>query len=273
MSGRPAVSIVMPAFNEAGRIGESLRAIDAFARTIETRLELIVVDDGSVDETTSIAERYLGGMTSLDGRVVRYARNRGKGYAVRCGLLSARAPVALFTDADLSTPIQEMPRLVGDLLADRADLTFGSRGIDRRLIGVHQSRRRELAGRVFNLVLRAATGLPFKDTQCGFKAFRMNVCRPLIEAGRIDGFGFDVELLYAAHQAGLRLREIPVRWDHYEGSKVRCLRDGLRMLRDIGNIRRQGAAGLYDQGIQQASAALRLDRAARVGSLAGGATM
>jgi glycosyltransferase involved in cell wall biosynthesis len=264
----PSISIVIPAFNEAGRIGGSLRSIADFARRVATRLELIVVDDGSSDDTASIANAHLPRLRHVEGRVLRYSQNRGKGYAVRYGLLAARAPYAVFTDADLSTPIEELPRLVRAISAGEADLTFGSRALNRSLIGVHQPRRRELAGRAFNVALRLATGLPFRDTQCGFKAFRMSVCRPLIEAGTIDGFGFDIELLYEAHRAGLRLQEIPVRWNHREGSKVNCLRDGLGMLGDIVAVRRRGAAGAYDQGIRLASTAAR-ENLVRVASVAG----
>src|SRR5574338_103335 len=256
----PLVSVVVPAFNEADRIVESLRAITEYARTTPLALELIVVDDGSTDATASVADAHMPLLSNVRGRVLRYAHNRGKGYAVRYGLMEARAPFAVFSDADLSTPIDELPRLLDDIMTGQADLTFGSRALDRSLIGVHQPRRRELAGRAFNVALRLATGLPFHDTQCGFKAFRMSVCRPLIEAGTIDGFGFDIELLYEAHRAGLRLLEIPVRWDHRDGSKVHCLRDGLGMLRDILTVRKRGAAGVYDEGIHLAGAAANRDR-------------
>ena len=121
-------------------------------------------------------------------------------------------------------------------------MAFGSRALDRRLIGHHQPWRREQAGRVFNLIVRLATGLPFWDTQCGFKAFRLDVCRPILEQARVIGFAFDVELLYLAHRTGLRLREIPVRWNHHEGSKVRFVHDSLRMLREIVTLRTEGGA-------------------------------
>lgn len=271
MSKRPSVSIVIPAYNEAQRIGGSLRAIAEYARVTSEQLEVIVVDDGSMDDTSLVAERNLPQTPNVQARVLRYAPNRGKGHAVRHGLLAARAPYALFSDADLSTPISEMPKLLKELVDGGADLTFGSRALDRRLIGVHQPRRRELGGRAFNLVLRLATGLPFWDTQCGFKAFRMSVCRPLVEAGTIDGFGFDIELLYEAHRAGLRLREIPVRWDHRDGSKVNFLRDGSRMLRDVLTVRKRGARGFYDEGIHRAGAAARHDRVSRRRSVPGGA--
>jgi len=264
----PSLSVVIPAFNEQARIGESLRIIGEYARNSGTALELIVVDDGSTDETAAVAERSLPKAANVKARVLRYSQNRGKGYAVRFGLLAARAPIAVFTDADLSTPIGELPALLADIVKGDADLTFGSRALDRRLIGAHQPMRRELGGRAFNLVLRLVTGLPFWDTQCGFKAFRMSVCRPLIQAGTIDGFGFDIELLFEAHRAGLRLREIPVRWDHRDGSKVRFVRDGSQMLRDVLNVRRRGARGLYDQGVDTAGLATQQDRLNRVGSMA-----
>ena len=171
---------------------------------------------------------------------------------MRKGLLEARAPVALFSDADLSTPITETPKLVNPIMRGEYDFTFGSRALDRGLIGVHQPWRREQGGRVFNLIVRLTTGLPFWDTQCGFKAFRMNVCRPLFEAATIDRFGFDVELIYLAYLAELSLREIPVRWDHNEGSKVSVARDSLRMFNEVRLIRRQARSGVYDAAIAAA---------------------
>ena len=256
-----SVTVVMPAYNEARRIAESLRAIDTFARSIATAFELIIVDDGSSDDTAEVARRHLPTSPNVRACVLRFGQNHGKGFVVRNGLLQASAPIALFTDADLSTPMSEMFKLLEPIERGEADITFGSRALNRELIGVRQPIWREIGGRAFNVVLRSATGLPFVDTQCGFKAFRMSVCRPLLESARIDRFGFDVEVLYAAHRAGLRLREIPVRWDHREDSKVRFLRDGSRMLRDILTVRVRGARGFYDSGIQQAGAAARLEGA------------
>jgi len=166
------------------------------------------------------------------------------------GLLAARGDVTLFSDADLSTPITEAPKLVEPILQGHYDVTFGSRALERQLIGVHQPWRREQGGRVFNLAVRLATGLPFWDTQCGFKAFRMSVCRPLVEAATVDRFGFDVELLYLAFRAGLNLKEIPVRWDHNEGSKISLLSDSFRMLSEVGLIRQQARRGVYDAAIR-----------------------
>ncbi|MEY2585736.1 MAG: hypothetical protein QOD80_1762, partial [Verrucomicrobiota bacterium] len=170
-------------------------------------------------------------------RLIEHSPNRGKGAAVRQGLLAATKPIALFSDADLSTPIEETPKLIEPIAAGELDVAFGSRALDRSLIGQRQPWRREQGGRVFNLIVRLATGLPFWDTQCGFKAFRLDAFRPILQAAKTDGFGFDVELLYLARQAGLRLREVPVRWNHYEGSKVSFARDSIRMLREIAALR------------------------------------
>src|SRR5438034_3600618 len=228
-----SVSIVVPAYNEAGRLGQSLPIILQYLNKTHPTGELIVVDDGSTDDTVAVAKDAFTNSGSINTRVITYQTNRGKGYAVRCGLMASQAPIALFSDADLSTPITETPKLVDPIEQGEFDVTFGSRALDRRLIGVHQPWRREQGGRVFNLIVRLATGLPFWDTQCGFKAFRMSACRPIIEAATIDRFGFDVELLYVAHSAGLRLKEIPVRWDHNEGSKVSLAGDSMQLLGEM----------------------------------------
>jgi glycosyltransferase involved in cell wall biosynthesis len=195
-----------------------------------------VVNDGSTDATSTIARESLSGAT-IATRLLENFPNRGKGAAVRKGLLAAHKPIGLFFDADLSTPLEETPKVIEPIANEDVDVAFGSRALDRRLIGQHQPWRREQAGRVFNLLVRLATGLPFWDTQCGFKAFRLDVCRPILEAARIEGFAFDVELLFLAQRAGLRLREIPVRWDHAEGSKIQFVHDSLRMLREVMALR------------------------------------
>jgi hypothetical protein len=156
---------------------------------------------------------------------------------VRDGLRAATRPIALFSDADLSTPVSEAPKLIEPIERDELDVAFGSRAVNRRLIGNRQAWYREQGGRVFNLLVRVGTGLPYWDTQCGFKAFRMSAFRPILEQARSDGFGFDVEFLYLARQAGLRMREIPVRWDHNEGSKLHYVHDSLRMLREVVELR------------------------------------
>lgn len=246
------VSVIIPAYNEAVRLGESLKTVLAYLNEQEYKSELIVVDDGSTDATAMVAEDILQETGKVSSHVIRYEENRGKGYAVRTGLLAAQGDIALFSDADLSTPITEMPKMIDPILDGELDVTFGSRALDRSLIGVHQPWRREQGGRVFNLIVRLSTRLPFWDTQCGFKAFRMSVCRPIVESATIDRFGFDVELLYVAYFAGLRLKEIPVRWDHNEGSKVNVLRDSRRMFSEVQIIRRQAKKGVYANGIKAA---------------------
>lgn len=244
------LSIVIPAYNEAVRLGNSLATVLDYMRQNYPHGEVIVVDDGSSDETAALARRSFENSGTVRTSVISYRSNLGKGRAVRLGLLAARGEIALFSDADLSTPITEAPKLIDPILHNECDVTFGSRALDRKLIGVHQPWRREQAGRVFNLVVRLATGLPFWDTQCGFKAFKMSVCRPLVEAATVDRFGFDVELLYLTFRAGLRLREVPVRWDHNEGSKITLLSDSFRMVNEVGLIRQQARRGVYDGAIR-----------------------
>ncbi|MGH9970293.1 MAG: dolichyl-phosphate beta-glucosyltransferase [Pyrinomonadaceae bacterium] len=247
-----SLSIVVPAYNEAARLGLTLpKFLDYLSHRVPES-ELIVVDDGSTDNTANVARDILSAAQRVRTSVLSYQSNLGKGRAVRLGLLATRGDVALFSDADLSTPITETPKLVEPIVRGQCDLAIGSRALDRGLIGVHQPWRREQGGRVFNLLVRLATGLPFWDTQCGFKAFRMSVCRPIIEGATIDRFGFDVELLYVAHRAGLKVREVPVRWDHYEGSKVNVASDSLKMLREVGLIRQQARRGVYDKAIRAA---------------------
>src|SRR5205814_8427173 len=255
----PKLSIVVPAFNEAARLARTLQRIIEYLSERREESEVIVVDDGSTDETSTVAENMARESRDVTIRIVRYPENRGKGHAVRLGLLQAQANVALFSDADLSTPITEAPKLIDPIRSGEYDLTFGSRALDRRLIGVHQPWRREQGGRVFNLIVRLATALPFWDTQCGFKAFRMSVCRPLIEAAQIDRFGFDVELIYLAQLAQLRLREVPVRWDHTAGGPLDAsgnyARDSLKMINEVRRIRAAADAGDYSEAISAARTA------------------
>jgi glycosyltransferase involved in cell wall biosynthesis len=242
----PPFSAVLPAFNEAVRIGDTLLATMAYLQKVSPQSEIIVVNDGSTDSTGDVIRQVFAEHTFRSARLLENFPNHGKGAAVRTGLLAANRPIAAFFDADLSTPIEELPKIIGPVAAGEVDIAFGSRALDRKLIGKHQPWRREQAGRIFNLIVRLATGLPFWDTQCGFKAFRMQSCRQIIEAAKIDGFGFDVELLLLAQRAGLKLREIPVRWNHYEGSKVHFIHDSLRMLREVMVLRSRLNAGDYD---------------------------
>jgi len=232
----PPFSVVIPCFNEAARIGDTVRLTLNYLSAESPDAELIVVNDGSTDATSAIVREALAG-AKIGTRLLENFPNRGKGAAVRAGLLAATRPMGLFFDADLSTPLSEIPKVIEPIARGDADVAFGSRALDRKLIGVHQPWRREQAGRVFNLIVRLATGMPFWDTQCGFKAFRLDVCRPILERARIQGFAFDVELLFLAYRAGLRLREVPVRWNHAQGSKVQVIKDSLRMLREVIALR------------------------------------
>ncbi|HQU94306.1 MAG TPA: glycosyltransferase family 2 protein [Pyrinomonadaceae bacterium] len=244
---RPDVSIVIPAYEEQDRLGSSLEKIIAYLRTSAIRAEIIVVDDGSKDGTAASAEAFFSGIDDIETRVIRYEENRGKGFAVKTGLLAASADIALFTDADLSTPIEEMPKLIDPIRNGEFDVTFGSRALDRSLIGTHQPWRREQGGKVMNLIIRTMSGLKFSDTQCGFKAFGMNKFRPLLDLMTIDRFGFDVEFLFVANYNELRLKEIPVRWNNVEGSKVSVMRDTRRMFFELAQIRRNSSKGLYSK--------------------------
>ena len=239
------ISIVIPAFEEQARLGDSIRKILAYIQQNTLDAELIVVDDGSGDETAEIARAACGEFPSIKTDVIRYEKNRGKGHAVKTGLLASSGDIALFSDADLSTPIEELPKLVEPIRRDEFDVTFGSRELDKSLINRHQSWRREQGGRVFNFVVRSLTGLPFLDTQCGFKAFNMQKFRPLLPLMQIERFGFDIEFLYVAFHKGLRLKEIPVIWNHCEGTKVDIWRDSRRTFDEVRQIRRNARQGKY----------------------------
>ncbi len=197
----------------------------ALARVIEfmqhgdwTFVEILVVDDGSNDGTVRVAEQVGAGFPNL--RVLRNPANRGKGYAVRHGMLECRGEWALFTDADLSAPIEELEKLWQSAERAGAQVAVGSRALDRKLIGVHQSWFRENAGRIFNLSMRIVTGLPFRDTQCGFKLFEASAAREIFTRQLLDGFGFDVEALFIGRRLGYREIEVPVKWNDVAGTKV-----------------------------------------------------
>ncbi|MBK8301937.1 MAG: dolichyl-phosphate beta-glucosyltransferase [Pyrinomonadaceae bacterium] len=243
---KPSASIVIPAYNESERIVTPLRTILDFVEASETAYEVIVVDDGSSDDTADVARRIFGEHPSVVTNVIRYEKNRGKGFAVNTGLQAANADIAVFTDADLSTPITEIDKLVAPITEGKYDVTFGSRALDRSLIGTHQSWLRENGGRVINFMIRTMSGLNFADTQCGFKAFNMVKFRPLLDVMAIDRFGFDIEFLYVANYHGLSLAEIPVRWNDVAGSKVSPFRDTRRMMGELAQIRRNAKKGMYD---------------------------
>src|SRR5690606_36558856 len=192
------------------------------------------------------SRKALSEFPDIPSDVIPYEKNRGKGFAVRTGIAAAKGEIALFSDADLSTPIEELPKLVKPISDGEYDGTFGSRALDRSLIGTHQPWRREQGGKCFNLVVSMMTGMSFWDTQCGFNAFHLQKFRPLLDRMQIDRFGFDVEFLYVARLHGLRLMEIPVRWNNDDRSKVNVFRDSLRMFNEVREIRRNSKRGVYD---------------------------
>jgi len=239
----PEFSIVIPAYNEELRLPATLDRIAAYLKTSGRDAEVLVVDDGSKDRTAAVGESFRDRIPSL--RVVPNGVNRGKGYSVRHGVQEARSPFVLFTDADLSAPIEEAEKLIDALKSNNCDVAIGSRAVDRSLITVHESPFREFAGIIFNKIVRIILWLPFVDTQCGFKAFRRERCGIIFEQQTIERFGFDPELLYLARHHGLRAVEIPVRWGHSPATKVSMLRDSFQMFLDVFVIRWNSLLGRY----------------------------
>ncbi|HSR50784.1 MAG TPA: dolichyl-phosphate beta-glucosyltransferase [Acidobacteriota bacterium] len=257
---RPALSVVIPAYNESPRLESTLdRVVDYLGQRRED-FEILVVDDGSSDATADLAadfhqdrqQREASGQASRTPsswslRVLANSRNRGKGYSVRRGMLEAQGHYALLSDADLSTPIAELAKLEEKVRKGPFLLAFGSRGLKDSRVEIPQNQLRKYSGRLFNRTMRLLTGLPFHDTQCGFKLFEMRHCRPLFELQRLEGFGFDVEILYLARKKGLRMAEIPVIWRNAEGTSVNLF-SGLRAVWDLIVIRYYDWKGRYQVG-------------------------
>ena len=242
-SPEPFLSIIIPAYNEETRLPRALESIATYAASKSFALEVLVVDDGSRDDTATAATRAAASWPAV--RLLRNPGNRGKGYSVRHAMLEAAGRVALFTDADLATPIEEADQLLEALEAGH-DVAIGSRALRPELIEVHQSRMREAVGKIFNLLVRMFTRLPFRDTQCGFKLFRREAARAVFGRQQIDGFGFDVEVLYLARKFGYRVAEVPVRWSHDQDTKVRMFSAGARMFADLWRIRWMDFQGRYN---------------------------
>jgi dolichyl-phosphate beta-glucosyltransferase len=244
MNSRPLdLTVVIPAFNEERRLPRTLENIIAFLQSRSLQSEIIIVDDGSRDATASVADGFREKFPEL--RVFSNGKNRGKGFSVKRGMLEARAEFALFSDADLSTPIEEADKLLLALREQGYDVAIGSRGVDRTLIEIHQSVIREQAGIIFNHFVQWIMGIPFSDTQCGFKAFRTGKMRHIFEQQRIERFGFDPEILFLAKRNGLRVAEVPVRWAHDPATKVNVAADGIRMLFELLLIRWNALRGCY----------------------------
>ena len=240
-SNEPDLSIIIPSYNEELRLPATLEQTAAYLSASRHTAEVLVVDDGSNDRTAEVAESFRSRIPAL--RVVSNGVNRGKGFSVRHGIQEATGRIALFTDADLSAPIEEADKLISAL--EHYDVAIGSRAVDRSLITVHQSPFREFAGIIFNKVVQLILWLPFVDTQCGFKAFRRERCKIIFEQQTIERFGFDPELLYLARHHGLHAVEIPVRWAHSPATKVSMMRDSIQMFLDVFIIRWNSLLGRY----------------------------
>ena len=238
-------SIVIPAYNEGARLGPTLEKVLAYVRQQGWDAEVIVVNDGSHDNTAEIVREFAARNPIL--RLVENPGNRGKGYAVRNGMLNARGEVILFSDADLSSPIEEMPKLL-EAVAAGADIAMGSRWLRSELQIQRQSLHRQLFGRIFNGLNRIILGLRFKDTQCGFKAFTRKAAHTILPLQRIERWGFDPEILFLARKFGFRVDEVAVRWGHVGGTRINPLLDGGRMFQEMVRIRWNDLTGKYDGG-------------------------
>jgi glycosyltransferase involved in cell wall biosynthesis len=238
-------SIVIPAYNEGKRLGATLEKVLAYVRRQGWDAEVIVVNDGSRDNTAELVRAFAAKDPVL--RLVENPGNRGKGYSVRHGILSARGDVVVFSDADLSSPIEEMPKLLGALAAG-ADIAIGSRWLRAELQTQRQSPLRQVFGRVFNLLLRIILGLKFKDTQCGFKAFTRRAAQTILPLQRIERWGFDPEILFLARKFGFRVDEVPVLWGHSGDTRIHPFLDGARMFQEIVRVRWHDLTGKYDGG-------------------------
>ena len=238
-------SIVIPAYNESARIRSTLDRVLAHIDQRGWSAEVLVVNDGSTDDTVQIIQHYAAQYPRL--RLLENPGNRGKGYSVRNGMLHAGGEVLLFTDADLSSPIEEADKLFAVLTAG-ADVVMGSRWLRAELQTERQPLHRQLFGRLFNFALRLILGLRYRDTQCGFKAFTRRAANLIFPRQHIERWGFDPEILFLARKFSLRIEEVPVLWAHREGTSIRPLRDGLRMFLEMLKIRWYSLTGKYNAG-------------------------
>jgi len=247
-------SIIIPAYNEGELIPTSLEKVLSYVtRNFPGRAEIIVVNDGSTDGTADIVREYARRNRAV--RLIENPENRGKGYSVRNGMLHASGDILLFSDADLSAPIGESERLFAALHAG-ADIAIGSRWIDPGLQIEHQPALREVLGRIFNLLLRIILRLHFKDTQCGFKAFTRRAADMIFCRQKIEGWGFDPELLFLADKCGLRVAEVAVEWAHSSRSKIHTLVDGPQMFLDMLRVRWNYIKGIYSLGMPATEATI-----------------
>ena len=239
----PHYSIVIPAYNESARLGASLEKVLAYVHAQGWDAEVIVVNDGSRDNTADIVRAFAAKDPAL--RLVENPGNHGKGYSVRNGMLNARGRIVLFSDADLSSPIEEAPKLL-QALDNGADIAIGSRWLRAETQTQRQPLHRQLFGRIFNLVLRLTLGLQFKDTQCGFKAFKQPAVQAIFPLQKIERWGFDPEILFLAKKLKFRTQEVSVAWGHSGGTRINPLVDGSRMVMEMLRVRWYDLTGKYD---------------------------
>jgi dolichyl-phosphate beta-glucosyltransferase len=250
----PLLSIIIPAYNEEQRLGSTLTDTFDYLMAQEYTSEIIVVDDGSRDQTVSIAESFhQRANEKIKLRVLKNPGNRGKGYAVRNGMLHACGEVHLFMDADLATPLNQISRVLRPIVENNFDVVFGSRAVDESVIKVEQSLLRRLRGRGGNLLIRALTGMNINDTQCGFKAFRRQASQTIFPLQQIEGFGFDPEVLFIANKQGWKWKETPVVWRHVEGSKVTMVSATIDVFSEVCKIRWYDLTGKYEPAGQTAA--------------------
>lgn len=246
----PQYSIVIPAYNESARIGCALQAVVACIRQRGWNAEVVVVNDGSHDDTAELVRAFAANAPEV--RMLQNPGNRGKGYSVRNGVLHSLGEIVMFTDADLSAPIEEADGLFA-ALADGADIAIGSRWLERTRQSIRQPLYRQFFGRCFNLVTHAIMGLPYADTQCGFKAFTRAAAQTVFQLQTIERWGFDPEILFIARKRGYRVVEVPVSWAHDERTRISYLRDGTRMLQDIAIVRWNALRGHYNKPVERIS--------------------
>ena len=243
----PRYSIVIPAYNEGARIPATLNSVIACVRGNQWNAEIIVVNDGSSDNTAQVVREIAKSAPEL--RLIENPGNRGKGYSVRSGILQALGEIVMFTDADLSSPMEEADRLFA-AIAGGADIAIGSRWLESSRQTHRQPLYRQVFGRCFNAVTRAIMRLPFADTQCGFKAFTRHAAQTVFQLQTIERWGFDPEILFIALKRGFRVVEVPVSWAHDERTRMSYLRDGLVMLEELVRVRWNALTGHYNKKIE-----------------------
>lgn len=241
-------SIVIPAYNESARIGKTLTHVLECVHKSGWNAEIIVVNDGSHDDTAAIVKGFAANDPIV--RLIENPGNRGKGFSVRNGILHAVGEIVMFTDADLSAPMEEAERLFA-AIQNGCDIAIGSRWLERKRQTIQQPLYRQFFGRCFNAVTRMVMGLPFADTQCGFKAFRRQVGQTIFQLQRIERWGFDPEILFIAIKRGYSIREVPVTWGHDERSRISYLKDGIKMLEELVFIRWNALIGVYSRPVKE----------------------